>query len=168
MEWLASHTLNYTSGHAGARGISRSAEDRTTFGPSRSGWITPPPDGLSAYSPAGKTGTVAPLECISGGDVNIMRPVSVLGSPGRHRTTDISQDGRTTDLEFGNPIEYNGWFFDLARSPFIRVLAGIARHPFGYRASYRIRPAGWALQHSFETAKPEVWLSRFFTLGCRG
>jgi hypothetical protein len=114
MECLASHSLNYTPGRTGARRTARPADAREPLGPSLQGFKSPSQDGPSLCPSFGKAESApAPLEEISHGDVNIIGPASVLGSPSRHRTTDISQDERTTDLEFGYPIEYNGWFSGL-------------------------------------------------------
>lgn len=114
MECIASHSPNYTPGCSGAHGNVRPARGRVTFGPSLPGWVIPLTDGLFAYLISRiAPGIPATREKNSHGSANITRAVSVLGSPSRHRTTDISQDERTTDLEFGYPIEYNGWFSGL-------------------------------------------------------
>jgi hypothetical protein len=111
MECLASHNLNITSGHSGARAFACLADVRRTFGPSLPGNEFPPLGGPSACLILGNgEGTPRRREKISRRGANKVCSASVLGSPSRHRTTDISQDERTTDLELGYPIEYNGWF----------------------------------------------------------
>lgn len=145
MECLASHNLNNTPGYPGARGTARPTGARQTFGPSLSAWIFPLLDGPSLCLSLEKAGSAPThLGNISRGNVNIIGSASVLGSPSRHRTTDISQDERTTDLEFGYPIEYNGWFSRLCTgliNPY-RSLDSAIFSPVSCQSSYPSRRLG--------------------------